>query len=178
MHFSQSEALLLQEHAFLSRAVGHVATDMLGTHPKRVIHTLQAEILLSYYFFRTGRFLEAKWHTGAAVSLALGSGLHKIRSSNLSAPSTIGLIQEVAVSLHEPQDNLEEGERINGFWTVFMLHKVITVSLEPPSNVCGALEAPGMQIDTPWPLDVSNYSDVSGTQLIISDAYSSPSRVY
>lgn len=159
VHFSQSEALLLQEHAFLSRAVGHIATDMLGTHPKRVIHTLQAEILLAYYFFRTGRFLEAKWRTGAAVSLALGSGLHKIRSSNLSAPSTIGLIQEAAVSLHEPQDNLEEGERINGFWTVFVLHKVITVSLEPPSNVCGALEAPGMQIDTPWPLDVSNYSD-------------------
>lgn len=162
MHLGQSEALLLQEHAFLTRAVQHVSTDLLGTHPNRVLHTLQAQVLLAYYFFRTGRFLEAKWQTGAAVSLALGSGFHKIRSANTSTPVTLGLMHDTPVYLDAPQTNLEEGERINAFWAVFILHKIITVALEPPTNVCGALEAPGIQIDVPWPLELNSYVDVSG----------------
>ena len=139
----------------------HVSTDLLGTHPSRVLHTLQAQVLLAYYFFRTGRFLEAKWQTGAAVSLALGSGFHKIRSATTSTPVTLGLAQDAPVYLDPPHTNLEEGERINAFWAVFVLHKIITVALEPPSNVCGALEAPGIQIDVPWPLEVNSYLDVS-----------------
>ncbi|RXW23877.1 hypothetical protein EST38_g1966 [Candolleomyces aberdarensis] len=159
VHLGPSEALLVEEHAFLTRAVQHVSTDLLGTHPSRVLHTLQAQVLLAYYFFRTGRFLEAKWQTGAAVSLALGSGFHKIRSANNSTPVTLGLTQDTPVYLDPPQTNLEEGERINAFWAVFVLHKIITVALEPPSNVCGALEAPGIQIDVPWPLEVNGYLD-------------------
>lgn len=160
VHLSQSEPLLAYEYIFLTRALQHTATDMLGTHPNKVLHTLQAEILLACYFLRTGRLLEAKVRTGAAVSLALGCGLHKIRSSNLTAPSTIGIVSDAPMSLQPPLDNVEEGERINGFWSVFMLHKLISVALEPPSNVCGALEAPGMQIDTPWPLDMESYKEV------------------
>ncbi|KAF9006114.1 hypothetical protein BDQ17DRAFT_1540719 [Cyathus striatus] len=157
VHFSRSEALLLQEQAFVNRALQHASTDLIGSHPMRILHTLQAEILLAFYFFRTGRFLEAKCHTGTAVSLALGVQLHKIRSSNFTTASTIGLMSDVPVSLHPPRDNIEEGERINGFWAVVTLHKFITTSLEPSSSVCGALEALGTHIDTPWPLDVENY---------------------
>ncbi|KAG2011819.1 hypothetical protein CC2G_011889 [Coprinopsis cinerea AmutBmut pab1-1] len=159
VHLSHSEALLLQEQAFLTRALQHVATDMFGTHPNRILHTMQAQVLLAYYFFRTGRFLEAKWQTGSAISLALGSGFHKLRSANMAPPATIGLSHDAPVYLDLPQTNLEEGERINGFWAVFTLHKLISVALEPPFNVCGALEAPGIQIDVPWPLDMPQYLD-------------------
>jgi hypothetical protein len=144
----------------MTRALQHTATDLLGSHPNSILHTLQAEVLLAYYFFRTGRFVEAKCHTAAAVSLAIGSGFHRIRSSSLYAASAIGLSSDTPISLHPPKDSIEEGERINGFWTVFMLHKYITVALEPPSSVCGALEAPGTLLDTPWPLDISSYSEV------------------
>lgn len=160
VHLGQSEALLHQENAFLTRAVQHVATDQLGLHPNRVLHTLQAHVLLAYYFFRTGRFLEAKTQTGAAVALALGSGFHKIRSASIHPPATLGLLHEAPLYLDPPQTNLEEGERINAFWAVFVLHKIITVALEPPTNVCGALEAPGIQIDVIWPLETSDYLDV------------------
>lgn len=142
------------------RALQHAATDPLGAHPSNVLHTLQAEILLSYYLLRIGRFLEAKTHAGAAVSLALGCGLQRIRSSNMYPPSTIGLSSDTPISLHPALDNIEEGERINGFWAVFTLHKFISVALEIPSSVCGTLEAPGMQIDTPWPLDSLGYAEV------------------
>jgi hypothetical protein len=160
VHLSHSEPLLAQEYTFMTRALQHTATDPLGTHPNNILHTLQAEVLIAYYLFRIGRFVEAKSHTAAAVSLAIGSGFHRIRSSNLFAAPALGLSSDTPISLHPPQDSIEEGERINGFWTVFMLHKYITVALEPPSSVCGALEAPGMQLDTPWPLDMSEYSEV------------------
>jgi hypothetical protein len=161
VHLSHSEPLLAQEYTFMTRALQHTATDLLGTHPNNIVHNLQAEVLLAYYFFRIGRFLEAKAHTAAAVSLAIGSGFHRIRSSSLFAAPAIGLSSDAPISLPSPQNSIEEGERINGFWTVFMLHKYITVALEPPSSVCGALEAPGIQLDTPWPLDISSYSGVS-----------------
>ncbi|KAF8069008.1 hypothetical protein FPV67DRAFT_1652372 [Lyophyllum atratum] len=159
VHLSHSEPLLLQEHSFMTRALQHAATDPLGAHPDVVLHTLQAEVLLSYYLLRIGRFLEAKCHTATAVSLASGAGLHKIRSANIYAPSTIGLSSDTPISLHPPRDDIEEGERINGFWTVLMLHKYVSIALEPPMSVCGTLEAPGIQIDTPWPLDITNYSE-------------------
>lgn len=160
VHLGQSEALLLEENAFLIRAVQHTATDLLSTHPSRVLHTLQAQVLLAYYFFRTGRFLEAKCQTGAAISLALGAGFHKLRSTNIWPPTILGLTHDTPLYLDAPQSNLEEGERINAFWAVFVLHKIITVALEPPANVCGALEAPGILIDTPWPLETKAYADV------------------
>ncbi|TFK29693.1 hypothetical protein FA15DRAFT_631604 [Coprinopsis marcescibilis] len=159
VHLSKSDALLGQEQAFLTRALQHVSTDMLGTHPNRIIHTLQAQILLAYYFFRIGKFLEAKWQTGAVISLALGSGLHKLRSANNPPPATLGLIHDAPQYLDHPQTLLEEGERINGFWSVFVLHKLMSVALEPPLSVCGPLESPGIQVDVPWPLDISQYID-------------------
>lgn len=168
VHFSQPETLQGQESALLTRALQHVATDLIGTHPNKVIHTLQAEILLSYYFFRTGLLLEAKHRAAAAVSLALGSGLHKIRSSNFMIPSTIGIgPHDQAYGLAPPSDSLQEAERINGFWAALMLHKFLTVALEPPANVCGALEAPGMQIDTPWPVDIDKFEEVFFSPFII-----------
>lgn len=160
VHFSQPESQQGQEAALLVKALQHVATDLLGAHPNKVMQTLQAQVLLAYYFFRTASILEAKVHTAAAVSLALGCGLHRIRSSNLTAPSTIAIIQDQPYSLPPPANGLEEAERINAFWSVLMLHKFVTVSLENPSNVCGTLEAPGMQIDTPWPIDLDTYKEV------------------
>lgn len=158
---SRSNTLLHEEHNFLIRALQHTATDPIRDHPNTILHTLQAEILLSYYLLRIGRFLEAKTHAGAAVNLALGSGLHRIRSSNMYPPSTIGLSSDTPTSLRPPSSTIEEGERINGFWAMLSLHKFISVALEIPSNVCGALEAPGLQIDTPWPLDNPSYTQVS-----------------
>ncbi|KAF8906262.1 hypothetical protein CPB84DRAFT_1675974 [Gymnopilus junonius] len=158
-HFSQPEAFRGQENTLLTTAVQYVATDLVGSHPNKVVHTLQAEILLSYYFLRTGALLQAKCHAGTAVSLALGSGLHKIRSINFNISSTIAILQDHPYGLPPPSFSWQEAERINGFWAVLVLHKFITVALEAPAHVCGTLEAPGMLIDTPWPIDMDRYED-------------------
>ncbi|KAF8967602.1 hypothetical protein BDZ97DRAFT_1978162 [Flammula alnicola] len=159
IHFCQPEGLHNQETSLLTRAVQHVATDLFGSHPNKIVNTLQAEILLSYYFMRTGFLLEAKCRAGAAIALAIGSGLHKVRSANITAPSTLGIMHDQPYTLPLPTDTLQEAERINGFWSVLMLHKFISVALEPPAQVCGVLEAPGMQIDTPWPIDMDNFEE-------------------
>ncbi|KAH0578028.1 hypothetical protein H2248_005567 [Termitomyces sp. 'cryptogamus'] len=160
VHLSQSEVLLQQEPSFILRALHHSVTDIFGSHPDVILHTLQAEILLSYYLLHVGRFVEAKCHTATAVSLALGAGLHKTKSTYL-IPSILGLSSDAPVLVPLPRDTIEEGERINGFWAVLVLHKYITVALEPPTSVCGTLEAPGMQVDTPWPLDIWTSEGIS-----------------
>jgi hypothetical protein len=159
LHLSQPEALADQERTMLLRALQNCTTDLLGEHPQKILHTIQVHVLLAYYFFRTGRFLEAKYHSDGAVSLALGAGLHKIRSLLPSPPPILGVVANNAVSLQEAQDDIEQGERINGFWAAFVSHKILAVALNPPSNVCGTLESPGMQIDTPWPLDIESYQE-------------------
>ncbi|KAF8624196.1 hypothetical protein AX17_007185 [Amanita inopinata Kibby_2008] len=146
-----------QERTHLHRALQHISTDLLTNHPQKYLHTLQAHVLISYYFFRTGRFIESKTHCACATSLAIAGGLHKIRSVNYVAPAPIGVQADSLVYLPPPRDGEEEVERVNGFWTVFGLSKMLAVALEPPSAVCGTFEAPGMSIDTPWPVDVDEY---------------------
>lgn len=180
VHLSRSDALLLQEHAFLTRAVQHVATDMIGSHPNRVVHTLQAHILLAYYFFITGRYLEAKCQSSSAVSLALGSGLHKLRSANVTALPALGVFNEHTIRLEPHRSDIEEGERINAFWAALTLHKIITVALDP-ITICGAMEAP-INVDVPWPLDMEQYAqgqlgpDVRGNGTTKRFTYGYPSE--
>jgi hypothetical protein len=57
-------------------------------------------------------------------------------------------------------DAIEEGERINAFWVVFMLHRNLAVALDPAARVCGVFDTASMQIDTPWPLDMEGYKQV------------------
>ncbi|KAF9477593.1 hypothetical protein BDN70DRAFT_896402 [Pholiota conissans] len=159
IHLSQPESLQGAEALLLTKAVQTVSVDLLSTHPNKVMNTLQAEIVLAYYFLRTGFLLEAKVHTATAVALALGAGLHKLRSTNMTTPSILGLVHDQPYVLTTPVDVTQEAERINGFWTVLTLHKFITVALEPPAHVCGALEASGIQIDTPWPVDLDRLDE-------------------
>jgi hypothetical protein len=133
--------------ALLSRAIqsSSQAVSRLGMHPERLVQCIQAEVLLAFYFFYGGRTLEGRYHTCTAVSLILSSGLHQIRSSRLPNSSL----------LPPPRDAVEEGERINAFWTVFVLNNCWTTVDGTPSNI-----PIDTQIDTPWPLDLSNYVQV------------------
>ncbi|KAJ6631297.1 hypothetical protein B0H10DRAFT_1978077 [Mycena sp. CBHHK59/15] len=171
-HFSPQDGFSGQEDRYLHQALQYAATDLSTSHPQSFLHAIQAEVLISFYFFRTGRFLEARAHTGTAVALALGGGLHQIRSVHHHDAPIIGVTSDHAIQLRSPADDVEEGERINGFWAVFMLQKNLAVALEPAARVCGVFEAGGMQIDTPWPLDIDSYkqglltSDIRGDSTV------------
>ncbi len=116
---------------------------------------MQAEVLLANYFFNANRQLEGVYHTNAAVSIAMASKLHTIRSAGRSRSGDSSTYR-----LPPPADALEEGERINGFWTVFTLDRCWAIASGSPPAFTDD-EATGTQIDTPWPMDLPMYQSVS-----------------
>ncbi|KAJ7292758.1 hypothetical protein C8J57DRAFT_6452 [Mycena rebaudengoi] len=136
----------MHEHAFLGRALSSLALSLSGLHPKRVLHSLQAELMLSIFFFTSGRFLKGRYHATTAISLAAGIELHKIRSERES-------ISGSAVRALQPfTDAIEEGEHIDACWTTLVLDRLWAVALDtqPNYNADHALDAP-------WPIDDYNH---------------------
>ncbi|KAJ3826772.1 Zn(2)-Cys(6) binuclear cluster domain-containing protein [Lentinula raphanica] len=111
-----------EESAFLSRALLHVSNVLSASHPLRLIHGTQAEILLS--------------------------------SMSPFVPNVMGLD---GPSLPEPKDLIDEGERINAFWTVFTMCNCWGVGVGGFSSMM--FESYGSRIDTPWPLDMEDYEE-------------------
>ena len=139
------------ETAYLTRATQEAATALSGNHPHKVMHSIQAEILLAIYFFSIGRFFEGKYHVASAVATALSAGLHKLRSSGSTS----------LVTLPPHRDMIEEGERIICAWNVFNLDKCWAIALNDPPNFEYSSHALASKIDTPWPLDMDEFEQVS-----------------
>lgn len=77
------------------------------TYPQTIPGRLSMESKLKsccLYFFRAGRFLEGKYHSTAAVSMALSSGMHKIRSMNSMPMLSYSGLGEVVTKLPSPID--------------------------------------------------------------------------
>jgi hypothetical protein len=148
-HLSRSDQ---REKSLLSDALRSTAMSLSGVHSTNIIlHTIQAEVLLAQYFFRNARILEGRYHVAAAVSICLISGLHKIRSADMRQSE-----RPVLDVLSPATDAVEEGERINAFWTVLTLNNCWFGADGSPSNVSYAAHG----VDTPWPLDIRSYSEV------------------
>ncbi|KAJ7480860.1 hypothetical protein FB451DRAFT_1556350 [Mycena latifolia] len=158
VHLSQSQPLLSSEPVFLKRAQQHVSTEISSNaHPTHFLHTIQAQVLLATYLFRTKHFLEAEFYANGAATLALGYQLHKIRSSRAGSPPLLGVPVSIEVYPAPPADAVAEGERIRGFWAVTTLQANLNVALGSPSGAFCILESAGAEIDTPWPLEIADY---------------------
>ncbi|KAJ7748661.1 Zn(2)-Cys(6) binuclear cluster domain-containing protein [Mycena metata] len=151
VHLSGSGDFTAYESSYLSRALRTAVEALSSTHFNTVLHSIQAEVLLSQYFLRNTRFLEGKYHLSAAVSLVLSSGLHRIRSADSYAVG--GPLGPAFQILPPPRDALDEAERINAFWTVLTLNNCWTTADGSPSNI-SYTTVPDARIDTPWPLDI------------------------
>ncbi|OBZ66214.1 Chromatin structure-remodeling complex protein RSC30 [Grifola frondosa] len=154
IHLSGNNSLIHHEPAYLARVTTTLSSTLGHEPPYSMINTIQAEVLLAMYFFSISRFLEGRYHCSAAVALALSCGLNKIRS--LTEPSSRNFAHLQQANLPPPHDSIEEGERVRAFWVVFLLDKSWTVALGSPSHMNGDI---GAQIDTPWPLEMSQYEE-------------------
>ncbi|KAJ4474290.1 hypothetical protein J3R30DRAFT_3707084 [Lentinula aciculospora] len=153
-HLSPVDALRSNETVFLNRALQQVSIEIPSAiHSAQIMHTVQAEVLLSTYFFRKNQLLEAEFHLNGAVSLAQSAGLHQIRSDRVFSSPVVSVLLETEMFLPPPRDVIEEGERINGFWAVYCLHRLISITLGNASQCFGGLDTPSLEIDTPWPRD-------------------------
>ncbi|KDQ61346.1 hypothetical protein JAAARDRAFT_45042 [Jaapia argillacea MUCL 33604] len=158
IHFSNSADLMAREPVFLSRAQHHLSVALSGDHPQKEMHTIQAEVILAYYFFRSGRFLEGRYHSTSAVSMAFACHLNKIRSED-GDDEHIGEgrgIGGILVTLPPSRNQIEEGERINAFWQTFVLDRVWSAVLGSPAFISND-ETLMTEIDTPWPLEREGY---------------------
>ncbi|KAJ3972344.1 Zn(2)-Cys(6) binuclear cluster domain-containing protein [Lentinula raphanica] len=158
-HLSGLNETHQQEQALLSRALADVSNILSSSNRDRVLQSIQAEVLLAEYFFCTGRILEGKYHLHAALSITIAANLHKLRSTHDAvsgfpgvAPATMyGDISQMG----PPLDQINEGERINAFWTTFTMSNCWAVAADSPQNFI--VESFGPTIDTPWPLAMAAY---------------------
>lgn len=169
--FCESSELRAKQPMLLNQALQDLPAAMLDSSSPAIVYALQAEVLLSYYFFNNNRKLEGAYHANAAVSITLACKFHSIRSSRQrSAVSSQG-----TYNLPPPRGAIEEGERINAFWAVFILDRSWAVALGSAPGLTDD-EATGTQIDAPWPLDMASYENVRAFH--ISPLMPSISEVY
>ncbi|KAF9500742.1 hypothetical protein BDN71DRAFT_1043178 [Pleurotus eryngii] len=143
---SQQGSFSQLESSLLTDALRATSTMVFDTHPHHIINRIQAEILLSNYFFRHARFLEARQHASNACSLAAACSLHRLEivSGNVS-------VEPPQTQLPPPSDESEIVERIDAFWAVYTLHNLWSTSLSTPISLSYDVTS---QINVPWPSEV------------------------
>ncbi|KAJ7155685.1 Zn(2)-Cys(6) binuclear cluster domain-containing protein [Mycena filopes] len=146
VHLSADKRITSYEPAFLAHALRSTAGSLAGTHPRTLLHSAQASVLLAHYFLRNARPLEGRYHASAAVATVLSAGLHLIHGRGRPP---------AAEALPPPGDAAEEGERITAFWRVLTLNNCWAGVDGAPSNV--SYGTGGLMIDTPWPLEARDY---------------------
>ncbi|KAJ7901510.1 hypothetical protein B0H13DRAFT_1621940, partial [Mycena leptocephala] len=146
---SNRSGAISAEAELLALITQNLAHDLSAVHhPNLILHTIQAEVLLSYYYMNSARLLEGMYHCAAAVSLAGCAGINK-----LGAPLRKSNLRFVFSGvLTEPPDDLEAAERINAFWAVLMLNNCWVVA----SGLSSKFPDDIGEACTPWPT-VSHY---------------------
>ncbi|KXN87273.1 hypothetical protein AN958_09005 [Leucoagaricus sp. SymC.cos] len=125
------------EETWLNQALRFVTEDLSGSHPRRCLQVMQAEILLSTYFLNYGKSVEGLVHANAAAALAVSTKSNLIRSASV---------------MQKPSgDAVDEGEWIDGFWTTVTLSNYWVLVNE--NQTFTFYDTPQMKIDTPWPLN-------------------------
>ncbi|KAF7323409.1 Zn(2)-C6 fungal-type domain-containing protein [Mycena chlorophos] len=140
------------EERFVHRAVQAAATTTDYTNPQTLLHAIQTDVVLAYYFWRTGAFLRARVHSANASGLAFGAGLH--HTQNAIMPIITGDDQR----LPPPADAAEAGERIRALWAVLVLQNLLAIAIdgdESPSDVLGVTMQ--VAVEVPWPREVDEY---------------------
>ena len=143
---SASPALSAQEPIFLSRSLSQIGIP--SQRRDDALQRVQAHILLSNYFMRSGHMNEGKSHSNAAIWLAMGNGFHKQAKVPFSASSSPG--------------SIDPADRLAAFWAAYYLDKCWCLLLAIPSACPDQRNASDKdRIDIAWPVDVDKPVPVS-----------------
>ena len=165
-HLSRNPSVKRHEAGFLTKAIRDVSGSLFltntGQHGHAILGIIQAEVLLANYFFSLGRFLEGKYHSSAATSLAITCRLNALGSVPDAGMLGMNLITQPypGFPTADAGDAIDHGERINAFWAVYILDKCWSVALSSPSSISENITS-GLRITTPWPLSMAQYQQVS-----------------
>ncbi|KAI0831646.1 hypothetical protein BC628DRAFT_1311331 [Trametes gibbosa] len=164
-YFSRSSVLTALEPHFLKRSLRGIADALQNSD--RIVHVLQASCLLAAYFFWHGRTLEGYYHSSIAARLAVGLGLHQIRTNEWfqlqfaragynqgDAPTPL----KASVPLKPPLDEVEYAERIAAFWQIFSIDRAWAVSTGLPTALPDD-DHPRSRMETMWPITIPDDPD-------------------
>lgn len=159
-HLSPSPLDGCDEKFFLRSSLHHLSKDLSSSHPHKINQSIQAEVLLSYYYLMHGKVLAGHYHANAAVSLCLSSGFHRIRTPEptVSSSTPINSPRQQLSSLAKANDDTQEGERVDAFWAVLILNNT-WIAIQESHSMFYDLQTIG--VDTPWPMDAFEYELVS-----------------
>ncbi|KAF7319168.1 Zn(2)-C6 fungal-type domain-containing protein [Mycena chlorophos] len=145
------------ESQFLAAALRSASTSISHAHtPVAILQALQAHVLLAAFLFRVGRVVEGRYHASLAVSIVMGAGMWRIRSSRAQGAghSDAGFAAHSVDELPPAVTEIEEGERIDGFWAVVALNATWA---RAPSMPIAPQSFDYSLVDTPWPVDRGQY---------------------
>lgn len=108
------------ESLFLKRARGHLEQSL--AYADRLEQFMWAHVVLSPYYGRNGRLLEAQQYTSTTVRFAVACGLHKDdgEANPLLAP---------------PENGIEAVERYNLWGAIYLTHTITRTFTEDPNSV-------------------------------------------
>ncbi|KAJ7926988.1 hypothetical protein B0H13DRAFT_1971706 [Mycena leptocephala] len=126
---------MYNEDAFLVCTLQNIHQDLGSQHPHRVLHGIQAEVLLSLYYLTLGRPVEGIYHSSAAVSLAISAGLHLIQSSSQAHAQIQPAFGVLETPVRPPAHAREAGERISAFWTAVIVNNYWVAAHGAPAAI-------------------------------------------
>ncbi|KAJ6559857.1 hypothetical protein B0H19DRAFT_1234343 [Mycena capillaripes] len=131
--------------AFLVCVLQNIPQDLggMGGNPQQLLETIQAEVLLSFYYLHTACSVQGRYHASVAASIALGANLHLIRSPQHSTAYPPFVLQ---MPFPLPRNAGEETARIDVFWAVVTINNYWAGAEGSSSPIPSAIN-----VDTPWP---------------------------
>jgi hypothetical protein len=156
VHLAPQNPGIYDEYSLLRSTLHHLSKDLSSSHPHKVIHTIQAEILVSYYYFKNGKLLEGNYHANAALSLSLSIGLNELPTFD-GCPLFSTSSKTATKAIPPPTDAIEEGESVDAFLAVLALNNYWVAIQESHSMFFNPLDA---GINTPLPMDSFSHNFV------------------
>ncbi|KAJ6523525.1 hypothetical protein DFH09DRAFT_1420645 [Mycena vulgaris] len=136
------------KNAFLKSALKTLPEDIADfpLNPRLVVQTIQAQVLLSYYYLHSARPVEGRYHYATALSLALDAGLHMLQSHPHAVHPPFPLVQTL---LAPAADHQEVTERVKAFRSVLILNNY-WVAVQGSSSAFPR----SLRLETPWSVGV------------------------
>ncbi|KAG8968028.1 hypothetical protein FRC03_008893 [Tulasnella sp. 419] len=141
------------ESMFLARTRRYINQSLESSD--RLINFLQASMLLAWYFFFKGRYLEGQHHASSAARFAMASSLHLLKVKVDNAMGTLTFFTpgdsfEKSL-LGPPKDFIDLAERINLFWSIFIADRTSSIATGLPVVI------PDDEVETPFPRRFEDY---------------------
>jgi hypothetical protein len=128
--------------AFLVCVLQNIPQDLgsIGGNPQFVLETIQAEVLLSFYYLHAACPVQGRYHASVAASISMGANLHLVCSPHHHAPYPPFTLES---TLPPPRNAAEEAD---AFWAVVVINSFWVGAEGSPSPI-----PYGITIDSPWP---------------------------